>query len=171
MQTKQKANLIITNAREVDFEEIQKIYSHYVETATISLEEISPNVDEMISRWRGSVDKSLPYLVAKVDGVVAGYAYAFPYRSRTAYRFTVEESVYVSKNYHGLGIGKKLLCELISQCKNKGYHQMLAVIAGTDNEASIKFHQNLGFKKSGVLEKFGFKFNKWIDTVLMQREL
>ena len=166
-----KDNLMITNAVASDFMEIQKIYSYYVNNTTISLEEESPSPEEMMIRWKNSVDKSLPYLVAKIDDKVAGYAYAFPYRARSAYRFTLEESVYVSKDYQGLGIGHLLLSELIEECKKKGYRQMLAVIAGNDNLASIKFHQKLGFKQSGILEKFGFKFDKWIDTLLMQKEL
>jgi phosphinothricin acetyltransferase len=163
--------IVILDATDSDFAEIQRIYAHYVEKTTISLEEIPPSVDEMKARWKNSVEKNLPYLVAKVDGKVAGYAYAFPYRARSAYRFTVEESVYLSPEFQGQGIAQKLLGELISQCRAKGYKRMLAVVAGDDNLASIKFHEKMGFRKSGVLEKFGFKFNKWVDTILMQMDL
>ncbi len=110
-------NLAISNAMESDFAEIQAIYAHYVLNTTISLEEVPPSVEEMVTRWKNSVDKGLPYLVAKIDGKVAGYAYAFQYRPRTAYRFTVEESVYVSKDFQGLGIGYSLLSELVRECR------------------------------------------------------
>lgn len=164
-------NIVITNAEEADFAAIQEIYRYYVENTTVSLEEIPPTKEEMIARWRDYTGSSMPYLVAKIDGEVVGYAYAFLYRPRSAYRFTVEESVYVSKDHRGHNIGRLLLSELISQCRAKGHQQMLAVIAGSDNEASIKFHENMGFYKAGTLEKFGFKFNRWIDTILMQKSL
>ena len=168
---KAKPNVVINSAVEEDFAQIQQIYAHYIRTSTISLEETPPQVEEMIARRNNSIAKGLPYLVAKIDGEVVGYAYAFQYRPRSAYRFTVEESVYVSKDHQGFGIGYKLLLSLMEECKQKGYRQMLAVIAGSDNITSIKFHENLGFTQSGVLRKFGFKFNQWIDTVLMQKEL
>ncbi len=166
-----KENIVISDAKAGDFPEILDIYTYYVANTTVSLEESPPAFEEMLKRWKDSTDKSLPYLVAKIDGRIVGYAYAFQYRPRTAYRFTIEESVYVSKDHQGLGVGHSLLFDLIKQCKEKNYKQMLAVIAGADNLASIAFHKNLGFKQSGVLEKFGFKFNKWVDTVLMQKEL
>jgi len=159
--------LIIRDAVESDFPEIQKIYARYVEATTVSLEEIVPDVVELLKRWKTSFE----FLVAEIDGKIAGYAYAFTYRPRSAYRFTVEESVYISKDYQGLGLGRKLLEELIKRCREKGLRQMLAVIAGADNAASIEFHKKLGFRQSGVLEKFGFKFGGWVDTVLMQKEL
>ena len=168
---KAKTNVVIESAAEADFSAIQQIYAHYIRTSTISLEETPPSVEEMKARWANSVARGLAYLVAKIDGEVVGYAYAFPYRARSGYRFTVEESVYVSKDHQGFGVGYKLLLALMEDCKQKGYRQMLAVIAGSDNSASIKFHENLGFTHSGVLKNFGFKFNKWIDTLLMQKEL
>lgn len=164
-------NLEILDAVADDFAEIQRIYSHYVLKTTISLEETPPSIDEMKSRWENSRENGLPYLVAKIDGKIAGYAYAFPYRARSAYRFTVEESVYLAAEFQGQGIAQKLLGELINQCRAKGCKIMLAVIAGEDNFASIKFHEKMGFRKSGVLQKFGFKFEKWVDTVLMQLDL
>ncbi len=171
MKQKQQKNIIIENVTKHDFGQIHAIYSHYVTHSTISLEETSPSVEEMMRRYLTSKKNSLPYLVARIDGNIAGYAYAVPYRSRAAYRFTVEESVYVSKDYHGLGVGSILLSALIDDCRNKGFKQILAVISGSNNCASIKFHESMGFRKSGILEKFGFKFNKWIDTVLMQKHL
>ena len=136
------------------------------------MEEIPPDVEEMKARWRKSMEQALPFIVAKTDdGVVAGYAYAFTYRPRTGYRFTVEESVYVADGFKGAGIGRKLLEAVIEQCREKGYKQMVAVIAGTDNDTSIRFHEALGFVQSGIFRKVGFKLDKWVDTILMQREL
>ena len=166
-----QSEIIIAEAIESDFDEIAKIYSHYVENTTVSLEELPPSAAELVLRWRGVKEKSLPYLVAKSGGKVVGYAYAVPYRTRSAYRFTVEESVYVSQNFQGQGVGRRLLNELIRICQNAGYRQMLAVIAGHDNTASINFHESLGFEKAGVLRNFGFKFGGWVDTILMQKSL
>lgn len=168
---KQSGDITVHDAAENDFPAIRDIYAHYVEHTTASLEENPPTLEEMLARWKNSTDKSLPYLVAKIDGRITGYAYAMQYRPRTAYRYTLEESVYVAKDYQGMGVGRKLLSELIKRCSEKGYKQMLAVIAGADNLASISLHHKLGFKPSGVLEKFGFKFDRWIDTVLMQKAL
>src|SRR5438105_1665894 len=100
-----KHHAIISDAEDKDFHEIQQIYAPYVMHTAISLEEVPPSVEEMKNRWRHSCDKGLPYIVAKTDGKVVGYAYAFPYRPRTAYRFTVEESVYVAEGFQGKGIG------------------------------------------------------------------
>ena len=161
----------IADAQEADFSAIQQIYAPYVMDTTVSLEEVPPDVEEMKARWQKSCEAGLPYIVAKIDGIIAGYAYAFPYRPRTAYRFTVEESVYIAKGFKNTGIGYKLLSELITQCQEKGYKQMIAVIAGTDNIASIKLHEKLGFRQAGVFQKVGFKFGKWVDTILMQKEL
>lgn len=163
--------VIIQDAVESDFSEIQKIYAYYVDNTTISLEETAPGKAELMSRWKASIDKSLPYLVAKINGKVAGYAYATSYRPRSAYRFTVEESVYIAADFHGQGIGRILLEEIITRCREKGFKQMLAVIAGADNQASINFHKKLGFEYAGNLKDFGYKFNKWVDTLLMQKAL
>lgn len=164
-------NLVITNAIEADFSAIQAIYGYYVENTTVSLEEVAPTTEEMLGRWRHYTSGGLPYLVAKIGDHVVGYAYAFQYRPRSAYRFTVEESVYVSKAYCGHHIGHRLLSELMRQCHAQGCQQMLAVIAGTDNAASLKFHETMGFYKAGTLAKTGFKFNRWIDTIVMQKAL
>ena len=161
----------IADATEDDFEDIQQIYAYYVLNTTISLEETPPSVEEMKARWKNSLEKSLPYLVARIDEKLVGYAYAFPYRPRTAYRFTVEESVYLANGFQGKGVARRLLNKLISECRQRGYQRMLAVVAGEDNLASIKFHEKMGFRKCGVLEKFGFKFNNWVDTILLQADL
>jgi len=113
----------------------------------------------------------LPYLVAEVSGRVTGYAYASHYRSRPAYRFTVEDSVYVHPDFRGLGLGRMLLSRLIELCNAGGYRQMIAIIGESNNTASIRLHETLGFRRAGVLESVGRKFGRWIDTVLMQRAL
>lgn len=163
--------LFISRACEKDLPEIQAIYSHYVENSSVTLEETIPSIEEIYARWKNSTEKSLPYIIAKYDGKIVGYAYAFPYRHRSAYRFTVEESVYIAKDYHGKGLGKLLLGEIITSCKTLGYKQMVAVIAGADNAPSIVLHTKLGFVQAGVLKNVGFKFEKWIDTIIMQKEL
>jgi len=165
------SNVIVSDAQESDFAEIRRIYAPYVEKTTVSLEDVAPDIEELKARWNKSREKSLPYIVAKIDGNVVGYAYAFPYRLRTGYRFTVEESVYVAEGYKGTGVGHALLDALITICRAKGYKQLVAVIAGTDNNTSIKFHEKLGFRQAGVLQNVGFKFDMWVDTVLMQRDL
>lgn len=164
-------NFIITDAIISDFTAIHEIYAYYVKHTTISFEEIPPTLEEMISRWKDYSEKQYPYIVAKIDGKVVGYAYACQYKPRTAYRFSVEESVYVSKDYQNKGIGRSLLSELTRRCEEKGYRQMLAVITITEDSSSVNFHQRLGFKQVGRLENVGLKFNKWIDTIIMQKSL
>jgi L-amino acid N-acyltransferase YncA len=113
----------------------------------------------------------LPYLVAELQGRVVGYAYATAYRPRPAYRYTIEDSIYVEHGLNGHGIGRALLTELIGRCEQGPWRQMLAVIGNSGNEASIAVHERLGFQRIGTLRSVGFKFGQWVDTVLMQREL
>jgi phosphinothricin acetyltransferase len=148
---------------------IAEIYGHHVQHGVASFE-IDPPDPKEISRRRSAVlELGLPWLVAEVDGDVLGYAYATPYRPRAAYRFTVEDSIYVHPMHLGNGIGKLLLPELIRQCEQAGAKQIIAVIGDTDNPTSIKLHARFGFRHAGVLEAIGFKFGRWLDTVLMQR--
>lgn len=163
--------LVIKLANESDLTGVLEIYSHYVLNSTFSLEETPPDLEEVKKRYLNSIERGMPYLIAKINGKVAGFCYAFPYRVRSAYKYTVEESVYVHKDFRGQKIGDRLLRELIEQCKRKGFRQMVGVIAGIDNEESIKLHKKLGFLEVGLLKKVGFKFEKWIDTIIMQREL
>ena len=163
--------VVIGDAEEKDFSVIHQIYAAYVLGTTVSLEEAPPSVEELKMRWKKSIEQALPFIVAKIDGAVVGYAYAFLYRARSGYRFTVEESVYVADGHKGAGIGRKLLEALVTQCRDKNYKQMVAVIAGADNGTSIRFHEALGFVQVGTLKNVGFKFNKWVDTILMQKEL
>jgi len=150
---------------------VQAIYSHYVLHDLCSFEEEVPTAPQMESRRAGVLAHGLPYLVAIKDGEVAGFAYASPYRSRSAYRHTVEDSIYVANGMQGHGIGKALLQEVIRRCTDGGFMQMVAVIGNSANAGSQRVHQSLGFETVGVLRNVGFKFGQWVDTVLMQRAL
>jgi phosphinothricin acetyltransferase len=164
-------DITIGDATEQDFAEIQSIYAPYVLNTSVSLEDVPPSVEEMKNRWHSYTDKGFPYIVAKAGGRVVGYAYASPYRTRSAYRFTVEESVYVADGFHGMGIGQQLMQALVAACRDKGFKQMIAIIGDSDNIPSIKFHEALGFVHAGTLHQVGFKFGKWTDTIRMQKTL
>ncbi len=138
-------------------------------TASFELE--PPTEAEMTRRMQAVLDGKFPYLAAEIDGKLAGYAYASLYRTRPAYRFTVENSVYVAPDMHRRGIGKALLQRLIEECTARGYRQMIAVIGDSDQAASIGVHKACGFEPAGNLKSIGWKFGKWLDTPLMQRAL
>jgi phosphinothricin acetyltransferase len=150
---------------------IQAIYAEAVLHGLASFEEIPPSLDEMLSRRSGVVAMGLPYLAAELDGRVAGYAYATSYRSRPAYRFTIEDSVYVAEEMRGQGIGRELLAALITRCEAGPWRQMVAVIGDSENKGSVALHESQGFRMVGTLEAVGFKLGRWVDTVLMQRAL
>jgi phosphinothricin acetyltransferase len=118
------------------------------------------------------VGNGFPYIVAEIGGMLAGYAYAGPFRSRPAYRLTIENSVYIAPDMQGRGIGRALLAALIEACEARGFRQMIAVIGdSTKQAASIGLHETLGFRHIGILQDVGFKHGRWLDSVLMQREL
>ncbi|MFH0134150.1 GNAT family N-acetyltransferase [Variovorax sp. VaC1] len=150
---------------------VQAIYSHYVLHDLCSFEEEVPTVEQMQSRRNDALRNGMPYLVALKNGEVAGYAYASAYRARSAYRHTVEDSIYVAQGMHGHGIGKALLAEVIRRCTDSGFTQMVAVVGNSANAGSQRLHESLGFERVGVLRDVGFKFGQWVDTVLMQRAL
>jgi L-amino acid N-acyltransferase YncA len=154
-----------------DVAAIAAIYRHHVLHGTASFEEVPPEPDEIARRRRAIVTAGLPYLVAERGGRVLGYCYAGPYHTRSAYRFTVEDTVYIDAAELGRGIGRALLTSVIERCAERGYRQMVAVIAGSDHQASIRLHQALGFSRIGVLPAIGFKFSAWVDIVVMQRAL
>lgn len=162
---------LIRDAIEQDIPSIQRIYAHHVLTGTSSFEEVPPTEAEMAARRQNVLRLGLPYLVADDGGAVLGHAYATSYRSRPAYRYTVEDSVYVAAGQHGRGIGRALLAELIARCEAGPWRQMIAVIGGSDNAGSIALHQRLGFLRVGTLSNAGFKHGRWLDSVLMQRAL
>jgi len=150
---------------------VQAIYSHYVLHDLCSFEEEVPTTQQMLARRADVAARGLPYLVALKDGKVAGYAYATAYRARSAYRHTVEDSVYVAQGMHGHGIGTALLRAVIQRCTDGGFSQMVACVGNSANLGSQRLHGSLGFEQVGVLREVGFKFGQWMDTVLMQRAL
>ena len=150
---------------------VQAIYSHYVLHDLCSFEEEVPTVEQMQARRAEVAARGLPYLVALKGGEVVGYAYATAYRARSAYRHTVEDSVYVAQGMHGHGIGTALLRAVIERCTAGGFTQMVACVGNSANLGSQRLHGSLGFEQVGVLREVGFKFGQWVDTVLMQRAL
>jgi phosphinothricin acetyltransferase len=166
------ATLTIRSVAAADMDAIQRIYAHHVLHGLASFEEIPPDVGELTRRWRAIADAGLPYLCATgADGAIVGYAYAGPYRPRSAYRFTVEDSVYVAPGASGRGIGRALLQKLIDLCTDLGKRQMIAVIGDSSNAASIALHRACGFDLTGTFTAIGFKHGRWVDSVLMQRAL
>jgi phosphinothricin acetyltransferase len=154
-----------------DLPAVHAIYAHHVANSLGTFETEPPALSEMRARQEHIEQTGLPYLVAEVDGRVAGYAYASPFRPRAAYRSTVEDSVYVAHDAIGLGIGRALLSELIECCTALGLRQMLAVIGDSQNAASIGAHRACGFSYVGVMTSVGRKFDRWVDVVIMQRPL
>jgi len=154
-----------------DFPAIQAIYARHVLDGLASFEEEPPAVDEMRRRHDEVVSRGLPWLVADFGGTVAGYGYCAPYRARSAYRYALEDSVYVREDMTGKGVGSALLAELVRRCEALGYRQIVAVIGDSANAPSINLHAAFGFLRVGTLRSVGFKFGRWVDSVLMQRPL
>ncbi len=154
-----------------DIPAITRIYAHAVTLGTASFELTPPDEAEMTRRMQHLIDNKFPYLVAEAEGRLAGYAYASLFRTRPAYRFTLENSVYVAPDMQRRGIGKILLDRLIEECTALGFRQMIAVIGDSDQAASIGLHRACGFEDAGNLRNVGFKFGRWLDTPLMQRAL
>jgi L-amino acid N-acyltransferase YncA len=161
----------IRPATEADLPIVTEIYEHAVRYGTATFELIPPDLAEMTRRFRALADGGFPYLVAVLDGSLAGYAYAGPYRPRPAYRFTVENSIYLKPAIHRRGVGLKLMQELLRQCEQRGYRQMIAVIGDTANAGSIGVHTRCGFQMIGTHPNVGLKFGRWLDTVMMQLAL
>jgi L-amino acid N-acyltransferase YncA len=158
-------------ALEADLPAITKIYEHAVLHGTATFELIAPDLAEMTRRFRALTDGGFPYLVAERDGRLSGYAYAGPYRPRPAYRFTVENSIYLDPAIHRRGVGLVLLRRLIEACEQRGYRQMVAVIGDSANAGSIGVHTACGFQMIGTHPNVGLKFGRWLDTVMMQLPL
>ncbi len=165
------ALMLVRDATDADLGAVQRIYAHHVVRGVASFEELSPPVSELARRRADVLARGLPYLVAEVGGAIAGYTYATPYRARSAYRHTVENSVYVAEGAGRRGIGRALLTALIARCEAGPWRQMVAVIGGSDNQPSIRLHASLGFEVVGTLRSVGFKLGRWVDSVLMQRPL
>jgi phosphinothricin acetyltransferase len=162
---------IIRSAEARDLAAITEIYRHYVETTAANFELEAPDRAEMERRFHAIREGGYDYFVAEEAGEVVGYAYASAFRSRPAYRFTIENSVYLRSDRLRGGIGRQLMQVLIEASAARGFRQMIAVIGDSDNEASIGFHKSLGFADTGVRRAVGYKFGRWLDTVEMQLAL
>ena len=164
-------DLIIRDAAPADMPAISAIYAAEVRDHVNTYEYDGPDEAEMQRRMQGIVAAGYPYLVAEAGGQLLGYAYASSYRTRTGYRFTVENSVYVAVEQQGHGVGAALLQRLIAECEARGYRQMIAVIGEPTNTASIRLHEKFGFQLVGVFHGIAWKHDRWLDTVQMQRAL
>ena len=154
-----------------DLPAITQIYAWNVLHGTGTFELDPPPLEEMQRRREDVLDKGLPWLVVERDGVVSGYAYANHFRPRPAYRFCVEDSVYLAQSAQRQGLGRLLLAELLARCEAKGARQMLAVIGDSANLGSVGVHRALGFETIGVMPSVGWKFERWLDVVIMQKAL
>ena len=163
--------LSIRPATPADIPAITRIYDHAVRHGTASFELERPDEAEMGKRMRALLDGGFPYLAAEADGELLGYAYASYYRTRPAYRFTVEDSIYIAPQAQRQGVGRALLDALIVESESRGFRQMLAVIGDSAQVASIELHRVAGFRMVGTFENVGFKFGRWLDSVMMQRAL
>ena len=161
----------IRPATEADLPFVTTIYEHAVLYGTATFELVPPDLAEMTRRFHALMEGGYPYFVAVLDGRVVGYAYAGAYRPRPAYRFTVENSIYLDPAIHRRGVGLQLMQRLISECEVRGYRQMIAVIGDSANAGSIGVHTKTGFRMIGTHPNVGLKFGRWLDTVMMQRAL
>lgn len=161
----------IRPATAADIPAITRVYAHAVNTGTASFELEAPTEAEMARRMQALLDSGHPYIAAMIDGVLAGYAYAGPYRPRPAYRFAVEDSIYIDHNSHRRGVGRVLLKHLIEESEKRGFRQMVAIIGDSANTPSIELHRAAGFRMVGNFENVGYKFGRWLDSVMMQRAL
>ena len=162
---------LVRAATDADIEAITAIYAAEVRDFVNTYEYDAPDAAEMLRRMHAILAGGYPYLVAELEGQVAGYAYASSFRSRIGYRFTVENSVYVAAGWQGRGIGSTLLQCLIAECEARGFRQMVAVIGEASNAASIRLHERHGFRHVGTFPGIGLKHGRWLDTVFMQRPL
>ncbi len=165
------ASVLVRPAVAADLAVVQAVYAAHVLGGSGTFEEVPPDLTEIAARWRAVIDRGLPYLVATIDDEVQGFAYTGPFRPRSAYRFTVEDSIYVDPNAVGRGLGGMLLGSLIEHCTGLGIRQMVAVIGDSANTRSIRLHGRHGFRRAGVLVDAGYKFGRWLDAVFMQRTL
>jgi phosphinothricin acetyltransferase len=163
--------MIVRPAIEADAAALAAIYGDAVLHGFGTFEEVAPTSADMDGRRRAVQDRGLPYLVAELDGVVLGFAYAGPFRPRAAYRYTLEDSVYVSPEAKGKGVGRAVLSAVIEACEALGVRQLMAVIGDSGNSGSIGLHLSLGFEQTGIGRSVGFKHGRWVDIVHMQKPL
>ena len=154
-----------------DLDDIGRIYAHHVQTGVATFELDAPDHREWQHRLQSVVDRGLPFLTATLDGRIAGYAYCGPWKTRPAYRHTVEDSIYLAPEAVGRGIGGLLLDELLIECTTAGVREVIAVIVDGDGAASLALHRNRGFVEAGRLTSVGYKHGRWLDTLLLQRSL
>ena len=165
------ADIVIRPASPDDLDAIAEIYSHYVRTGVATFELTPPDRSEWPQRLQAVATHGLPFLTAILDGEVAGYAYCTPWKTRPAYRHTVEDSVYVAPHALGRGVGGRLLGALLEGCARSGVREVIAVIVDADGAASLALHRNRGFVDAGRLSAVGYKHGRWLDTLLLQRSL
>ena len=164
-------SLLVRPAAAADIPAITAIYGPAVLTGTASFEVDPPDEAEMLRRFEAITGAGYPYFVAEVEGRIAGYAYASAYRTRPGYRFTVEDSVYIAPDAQGKGVGKALLERVVARCRDDGFRLMIAVIGDSANFASITLHRRLGFRFCGTIHSVGYKFGRWLDSVIMELPL
>jgi L-amino acid N-acyltransferase YncA len=163
--------LVVRPAGAADLERVAAIFAYYVTSSVVTFEEDPPPVSTWEQRLADTAARGLPFLVAEAGGTVCGYAYASPWRPKPAYRHTVEDTVYLAPGHTGRGIGSALLENLLARCGKSGARQMIAVIADSGSDASAALHTRFGFTHVGRLTGVGYKHGRWVDTVLMQRDL
>jgi L-amino acid N-acyltransferase YncA len=165
------SDAIIRAAGDGDIAAITRIYAHAVKNGTATFEIEPPDEAEMARRQKALLAKNYPYVVAERSGVVAGYAYASHFHTRPAYRWSIQDSIYVDPQFHGQGLGRLLITRLVADAEARGFRQMIAVIGDSANAASIALHAAADFRLIGTLKSVGFKHGRWLDTVVMRRAL
>ena len=162
---------LIRPSRDEDIPAIAAIYAHHVLNGTGTFETEPPNAADMATRRADVLSKGLPYLVAEQDGEILGFAYGNWFKPRPAYRYSVEDSVYLAPDLHRQGLGRALLAELLTRCETAGIRKVMAIIGDSANAGSVGVHRALGFSQVGIVEACGWKFGAWRDIVIMQKTL
>lgn len=163
--------LLIRPCELEDMAAVHAIYEEQVLRGSASFEEIAPSVDTLTERREAIASIGFPYLVAVIDGAVVGYAYAGRYRTRSAYRHTAENSVYVHERFRGCGVGKALLLDIIKACERIGLRELVGIVGDSGNVGSVRLHESCGFEIVGTLKNVGYKHERWLDTVILQKTL
>jgi L-amino acid N-acyltransferase YncA len=162
----------IRDVTPADLPSVREIYNHYVMNSTVTFDETAMSLAALRKKYAKMQEKKMPFIVAENPaGQLLGYAYVYPWKEKAAYRYTVENSIYLGPASTGKGLGKDLLAALIEKCREAGIKEIIAVIADKGAEASIAMHENFGFKEIGHMGKVGFKFDRWLGTVLMQKSI